>query len=241
MDLFDYLLAKQSGGGGGSPEIFEARVFETTYQEVDEAFTSGKLVLLKDRDGLQYLAGIPWHEEYEYVFYAIHEDGTIDMLVVDTSGWRVETAPMVFWVTYNLTTYAEIAEANRAGRLCVLKQGGAIAILESVYGTEAKFVNVVDSVIQHYTCSDNNEWNTYSDDTQSIYFAQPNASSFMDIVQAVQESKLPVINDLANGRAYYVSDYTMVGGQAAAITFSTIGANTPHTWTVDYQDNWTST
>lgn len=79
---------------------------------------------------------------------------------------------------------------------------------------------------------------SYSD---GLYYVVPGTTTFMEIVGLLTKCTQPVINDTVNGRAYYISDYTMVGGQPAAITFSTIGANTPHTWTVDYQDNWTST
>ena len=72
-----------------------------------------------------------------------------------------------------------------------------------------------------------------------ISYVVPGSTTFMGIVSDLTNQIFPVINDTVNGRAYYISGYTMVGGQPAAITFSTLDG--AHTWTVDYQDNWTST
>lgn len=175
--------------------------------------------------------------------------------------WRVDPADVwqsgtesssdgVFWVEPNSTSFLEIVGAIGQNRMPVINDlAGGRAYYVSGYSTNngdpvaIRFCTLEkdDSGLRYtWTVDYQDNW-TSGSYTDGLYYVVPGTTTFMDIVGLLTKCTQPVINDTVNGRAYYISDYTMVGGQPAAITFSTIGANTPHTWTVDYQDNWTST
>lgn len=156
----------------------------------------------------------------------------------------------IYFVEPNNTTFMGIVEAVSDGKLPVIND---IANGRTYYvsgytmsGSDPVAIRFCtlekdDSGLRYtWTVDYQDNW-TNGSYTDGLYYVVPGTTTFMDIVGLLTKCTQPVINDTVNGRAYYISDYTMVGGQPAAITFSTIGANTPHTWTVDYQDNWTST
>ena len=230
------------GGGGGGSEIFDAIFSETTYQEIDEAYGNGKLILLKDANGLNYIAGIPLNNSNEYVFHVIDKTGTTNMYIVDSDGWSIESISEIFYAVFNATTFEEIQEMYNAGRFCVLTDKYEGAVLINYDGMEGfEFAKPSKTGIFDIWCSPQNQWSNSLIPFGGIYYVDPDITPFMTIIDELTHNVQPIINDTVNGRAYYISNYTIVDGQPAAITFSTIGASDPHTWTVDYQDNWTST
>lgn len=147
----------------------------------------------------------------------------------------------LFWATYGKTPFAEIQSAYNAGKFCVLKIDDFTVTLTELQPDYIDFSTILNGGIQHFTCSENDGWEQYYEDIHSIYFVTPNSTSFIDIAVAMSINKLPVIKTL-QGIMFYISDYVVdSGGLPTSVTFSTIGSNAVHTWTVDKQNNWTST
>ena len=173
----------------------------------------------------------------------------------DSSPWNRQEIPLGmlanFYCEPNTTTFTEIVSAvitwgqqplinDIANGRCYYVSGYTLSNGDPV---AIRFCTLEkdDSGLRYtWTVDYQDNW-TSGSYMDGLYYVVPGTTTFMEIIGLLTKCTQPVINDTVNGRAYYISDYTMVGGQPAAITFSTIGANTPHTWTVDYQDNWTST
>ena len=169
----------------------------------------------------------------------------------DADPWSKLELPLsslaIFYCEPNTTAFNDIVQHALAGRLLVIFDSSDSRYY---YGGNVEMLNGDPIAVRFYTIDggqktvwyvdSNDNWvqDTITPDS-SIYFVEPNDTTFMGIVGAVSDGKLPVINDIANGRCYYVSGYQMVSGTPVAIVFTTLDG--AHTWTVDYQDNWTST
>lgn len=247
--VYDFVMARE--------EIAFAYYNVSTYSEVLYKLTISKLVLMQlDYNEEIYIsqAVFPGETDGNIYFFAVASDAILKATLESNSNWSFETIPLtsgaaIMYAEPNTTTFMEIVEAVQASRVPVINAADG-----SIYYVSGYTMSGDDPVAIRFCTLEKNDsglrytWTVdYQDNwssgsyTDGLYYVVPGTTTFMDIVGLLTKCTQPVINDTVNGRAYYISDYTMVGGQPAAITFSTIGANTPHTWTVDYQDNWTST
>ena len=213
-----------------------------------------KTPILFDNDAGAYINSVHY-ESNKLIFDAIDLSSgkyvRYSYLVGDPNPWGKIELPIGelanFFCEPNTTTFMEIVEAVQAGRQPIINDipNGRVYYVAgyTMSGSDPVAIkfSTIDKGIKHVWTVDYTDAWTSETYGEGLYYVEPSSTTFMTIVELLQNNIQPVINDIVNGRAYYISDYTIVGGQPAAITFSTIGANTPHTWTVDYQDNWTST
>lgn len=245
-------MPRSGGGGGGGDDdgVFWVTYGQTTFAEIEEAYDADKLCVLKG----QYEGAVLIHftAAGDAIFARNSFNDVQEISCLNDDAWEVtiKRVDSIFFCEPDSTSFMEIVEAVIDGRLPVINDiGNGRTYYVSGYtmsGSDPVAIRFCtlekdDSGLRYtWTVDYQDNW-TSGSYTDGLYYVVPGTTTFMEIVGLLTKCTQPVINDTVNGRAYYISDYTMVGGQPAAITFSTIGANTPHTWTVDYQDNWTST
>lgn len=236
-------------------EVFVVDLGSTPYADIENAVNNGLFCVLR-YDKLW--CPLVYHSTNSITFGAVGSPSASDKLKVysytvnDQDEWSEDVQPLssIYFVDANITTFMEIVNAVSQDKLPVINDiaNGRTYYVSGYTMSGADPVAIRfctlekdDSGLKYtWTVDYQDNW-TSGSYTDGLYYVVPGTTTFMDIVGLLTKCTQPVINDTVNGRAYYISDYTIVGGQPAAITFSTIGANTPHTWTVDYQDNWTST
>lgn len=236
-------------------EVFVVDLGVTPYADIENAVNNGLFCVLRYE---RLWCPLVYKSTDSITFGAVGSPSASEKLKVysytinDQDEWSENVQPLssIYFVNANITTFMEIVNAVSQDKLPVIND---IANGRTYYvsgytmsGSDPVAIRFCtlekdDSGLRYtWTVDYQDNWtsDSYMD---GLYYVVPGTTTFMEIVGLLTKCTQPVINDTVNGRAYYISDYTMVGGQPAAITFSTIGANTPHTWTVDYQDNWTST
>lgn len=104
-------------------DVFWVTYGTTTYSEIHDALQDNKILACNYNDRVyiyQKEEPLLHQGEYEYIFTAPEEDGTISWVKysMSTSAWSagsVETAEIV-WLTYGTTTYSEIRDALLANK-----------------------------------------------------------------------------------------------------------------------------
>lgn len=257
-----YLLDSQGnwnpmprGGGGGSSEqeIFIV-TSSTTFAEVEAAIQADKFCVYKyvGYPNSYFAPMCSYIRNSQVDFFEVYSSEAAAIIRLGASNqWSRTDIPLkeVFVVDPGATPYADVENAANNGLFCVLRYNGLWCPL--IYtSTNSITFGAVGSLsandkpkVYSYTVNDQDELSENVQPLSSIYFVDAYITTFMEIVNAVSQDKLPVINDIANGRTYYVSGYTMSGSDPVAIRFCTLekdDSGLKYTWTVDYQDNWTS-
>lgn len=248
--------------------VFLATYGSTTYSAIASAYAAGKTCAVI-YGGLTYLLtsfsaqGVIFacDDVTQHYYITVDDSSTwadgssllgtvksVNNISPNSSGNVTIPVPSsTFVAEYGVTTYAEIAAAALAEKAVAMTytDDGVTYVgwLDEISASQASFRLLSNySVIQAYCSSSNDSWvfNNYPFGKDPVYFCIPNSTTFSDIYNAVTNSQVPVINDTTNGRAYYVVGYGLTGGVPSSIIFRSYDATNVYEWTVDAQDNWTS-
>lgn len=248
--------------------VFLATYGSTTYSAIASAYAAGKTCAVV-YGGLTYLLtsfsaqGVVFacDDATQHYYITVDDSSTwangssllgtvksVNNISPNSSGDVTIPVPSsTFVAEYGVTTYAEIAAAASAGKTVVaaVTDNGqtSFAYLSDINDSYADFRILTNYNVAEVTClASDDSWNVqlypYSEDP--VYYCTPNSTSFSSIINAITKKQLPAINDTTNGRAYYISGYSISGGNPVAIIFRAYDATNVYEWTVDYQDNWTS-
>lgn len=154
-----------NGGGGGGPEIFEARFNNTTYEELKAAYDAGKLIYLRYPEG-NYLSAIAHYDRGPIQFCSQIDDTYCQIFTCNRDdSWTqelVEFQKAGLIVHFTMTSQTTATADISTGEIYNAFSAGRSVMCNVDFLGRNTYIKL--SVVQHDPTNDtyNAEWTTVS-------------------------------------------------------------------------------